>query len=438
MSLALHDRDYQHIVSIGSEILECRSMHELMDASMQRIKGVIPAKCMMFLLASSPSWRLEETRTIGIDDDYPTLHHSHFHEDPGRPYLIENWRLGRPKVMNSSLIWPVGFEPRDRFYRTLLKPRDLRHSMVISIPIDSHLFGSLVMLRSSGAGPFTHRDETFAETITPFLKGAVDRAYAHEKNRRLDWLLSEIGRDLPYQDFIILDRQLALIRGLPTSSKFLQDVIRDIQRPSGQKPTIAPDLRPICLKLLEAENKRHVKVTISFSDAKRWGLQLSLEIRKLTYGQDSALSLHICRANDAIDAAATFDHYNLTQQESLIAREASLGLTNAEIAKRLAISPSTVANHLSSALAKTGLKARWQMMRKSNLAQKIAALPLTKRERQILQARASGLPTPALAAKFNIGEVTVRNHLRSIYRKLGVSGFRGVMAYLEAMDTGPN
>ena len=181
-----------------------------------------------------------------------------------------------------------------------------------------------------------------------------------------------------------------------------------------------------------------MKVTVSFSDAKRWGLQLPLEIRKLTYGQESALSLHICRANDTIDAAATFDHYNLTQQERIVAREASLGLTNIEIASRLAISPSTVANHLSSALGKTGLKARWQMMRKSNLTQKISSLPLTKRERQILQARASGLSTPALAAKFNIGEVTVRNHLRSVYRKLGVSGFRGVMAYLDAMDSNMN
>ncbi|RIK95762.1 MAG: hypothetical protein DCC73_04780 [Proteobacteria bacterium] len=78
------------------------------------------------------------------------------------------------------------------------------------------------------------------------------------------------------------------------------------------------------------------------------------------------------------------------------------------------------------------------MLRKSNLTQKISVLPLTKRERQILQARASGLSTPVLAAKFNIGEVTVRNHLRSIYRKLGVSGFRGVMGYLEAMDNGLN
>lgn len=438
MSIALHDGDYHQIVSIGAEILACRSMSDLMDASMQRINGVIPVKCMMFLLASSPSWRLEDTRTLGLDEEYPRIHHSHFHEDPGRIYLIENWRLGQAKVLNSSLIWPVGCEPRDRFYRTLLKPRDIRHSMVISLPIGDNLYGSLVMLRSERAGPFTPRDQTFAETFTPFLKGAVDRAYVHEKNQRLDWLLSQISHDLPYRDFFIMDQQLALICGLPTQSTIVQDIILDIQRRPGQKPLITPDLRPICQKLLETDHKRHVKVSISFSDAKRWGLQLPLEIRKLAYGKESVLSLHICQASDAADAPANFDHYNLTRQERNVAREASLGLKNAEIAERLAISPTTVANHLSSALGKCGLNARWQMMRKSNLTQKISALPLTNRERQMLLERASGLSTPALAAKFNIGEVTVRNHLRSIYKKLGVSGFRGVMTYLDAMDRNMN
>jgi len=45
---------------------------------------------------------------------------------------------------------------------------------------------------------------------------------------------------------------------------------------------------------------------------------------------------------------------------------------------------------------------------------------LTKREREILSCLAEGQSTAAIATRFSISRTTVRNHVQSILRKLGV------------------
>jgi DNA-binding NarL/FixJ family response regulator len=53
---------------------------------------------------------------------------------------------------------------------------------------------------------------------------------------------------------------------------------------------------------------------------------------------------------------------------------------------------------------------------------------LTQRESEILSCMVSGLSNRGVAAKLVIGEETVKSHLRSIYRKLGVSDRTGAVA----------
>ena len=53
---------------------------------------------------------------------------------------------------------------------------------------------------------------------------------------------------------------------------------------------------------------------------------------------------------------------------------------------------------------------------------------LTQRESEILSFVVNGLSNRAIAAKLVIGDETVKSHLRSIYRKLGVSDRTGAVA----------
>lgn len=53
---------------------------------------------------------------------------------------------------------------------------------------------------------------------------------------------------------------------------------------------------------------------------------------------------------------------------------------------------------------------------------------LTQRESEILSFVVAGLSNRGIANKLVIGEETVKTHLRSIYRKLGVSDRAGAVA----------
>jgi len=53
---------------------------------------------------------------------------------------------------------------------------------------------------------------------------------------------------------------------------------------------------------------------------------------------------------------------------------------------------------------------------------------LTQRESEILSFVVNGLSNRAIATKLVIGDETVKSHLRSIYRKLGVSDRTGAVA----------
>jgi DNA-binding NarL/FixJ family response regulator len=124
----------------------------------------------------------------------------------------------------------------------------------------------------------------------------------------------------------------------------------------------------------------------------------------------------------------------LTEREKSVAGLAALGFTNQEIARKLAISSSTVASHVSSILAKIGISERSQLMHKPGLLAMVERLSLGARERQILLSRLTGVSTAATAKRFHICQTTVRNYMRTIYRKLGVAGLRGVIRYLDQLE----
>ncbi len=126
----------------------------------------------------------------------------------------------------------------------------------------------------------------------------------------------------------------------------------------------------------------------------------------------------------------------LTCRELDVLRLLARGLSNRLIARLLDISEKTVKNHLSSIYLKIGATHRTQAALYARhvdltdpgetapfapLPEKDAPPALTAREQSVLRLLAVGLSNRIIAQKLDISENTVKNHLSSIYLKIGAT-----------------
>jgi len=133
----------------------------------------------------------------------------------------------------------------------------------------------------------------------------------------------------------------------------------------------------------------------------------------------------------------------LTSRELEVLRLLVLGLSNRLIARDLDISEKTVKNHLSSIYLKIGATDRIQATlyaRDAGLTDPAGATSsapvsttfpdndaapadpaLTAREQGVLRLLALGLSNRLIARDLHISEKTVKNHLSSIYAKIGAT-----------------
>ncbi|MGW1463184.1 response regulator transcription factor [Streptomyces sp. NPDC002308] len=120
---------------------------------------------------------------------------------------------------------------------------------------------------------------------------------------------------------------------------------------------------------------------------------------------------------------------NLTFRELDVLGLLAQGLSNRLIARRLDISEKTVKNHLGSVYCKIGathrtqaaLYARHLGLTAPQEAEPADGATLTARERSVLGLLAQGLSNRLIARRLDISEKTVKNHLGSVYCKIGAT-----------------
>ncbi len=125
----------------------------------------------------------------------------------------------------------------------------------------------------------------------------------------------------------------------------------------------------------------------------------------------------------------TSDESGLSRREQEVLALLASGNSVDAISSKLFISRHTVRNHLKSVYRKLGVRSqiaaarRYRELRPDEASSPVAPAleTLTTREREVLDLLLLGARVAQAADALGISANTVRNHLKAIYRKLGVA-----------------
>lgn len=125
----------------------------------------------------------------------------------------------------------------------------------------------------------------------------------------------------------------------------------------------------------------------------------------------------------------------LTPTQEVVARLAATGLSNAEIAAVLVVSPRTVEDHVAAVLARLGVASRIGLITGGAAATSVRLSPaagtlLTPRQREVAALLATGAANADIATALGITRKAVEAHLAGIYRRLEVGNRAAAVARL--------
>ncbi len=247
---------------------------------------------------------------------------------------------------------------RTEYYNVFLKPQSIHHQMTIHLKSGSKVLGVVALFRSRRAGGFSRRDKCRALAAAPFLSGALKAALASEKNRALESALPEILRELPCQGLVILDR---FLNPVYTNEQAVR-LFSCLRTPNGDTGfgALVRAVSGSCKRMLGSREDRF-----------------------------DPTHVELC--------------VDLPSERSGVPIRARMGLVDDPVGGPLFL------------LFFEG-EDRTACMRRSLRTQ-----GLTRREVEVVQILAGGARNADIAEQLFISEYTVENHLKSIYRKLGVS-----------------
>jgi DNA-binding CsgD family transcriptional regulator len=354
------------VLKITRVALESKSVDELQKEVLLCCEKTFQCSSSNFVLFRKPHPQLTFERVVsrGISQEYCSLYKKRYYA------YDPMWRgvgfLGDRSVVSLEEIVSFNTFLRSHYYNNFLKPQSIYHQLALCLQRGRRLLGVVVMFRPKERPPFSASDKNKASMMIPYLVGALEKAFASDHAYVYQSIIDTVDSDLIYGGMMVLDRALKPLYYNETALA----IIRGLQEFNCSKSKIPPlpdEIYERCKALISSAPD--LECDQSFHD------EVKLPVRKL--GQEVSIRLRLTQAGDKAPLLLVyFDP------------------------------PENSSNHIEH-LTRHGL---------------------SRREYEVAFLVAKGLKSAQVAEKLFISEYTVDNHLRSIYRKLGVNN-RTSLAY---------
>jgi DNA-binding CsgD family transcriptional regulator len=266
-----------------------------------------------------------------------------------------------------------GVPGRSARYRDLLVPADIPHELRAAFVIRGRVWGAVHIARRSASGPFEQRD---ADALAGVM-GAVARGI--RASLRFDAARRATGVDAP--GLVVLGPRNEVELITPPARELL-DAMRADRPVYADDATVAPvlALASFVRGAPAAARGRSNVVTVPGDDG--W---ITLHASLPGAPGDRRVAIVLERAGGARSATVRLEAFGATAREREVATLLARGLSRAEMAEALVLSPHTVEAHVKSLYEKLGVASRHELVARVFLVEYLPEMargtPLTSRGR---------------------------------------------------------
>jgi DNA-binding CsgD family transcriptional regulator len=292
-------------------------------------------------------------------------------------YLVEDVNtfagLAARRVPVGILDHASGEPERSARYRDLLLPADIPHELRAAFVIRGRVWGAVHIARRAASGPFEQRDADALATVAGAIARGIRASLRFDAARRVT------GVEAP--GLVVLGPRDEVELITPPTRELFASML-----PDG--PAYGDDAMPAPVLALasfvrgapDAGQGGSNVVTVPGSDG--W---ITLHASLPGPPGDRRVAIVMERAGGARSATVRLEAFGATAREREVATLLARGLSRAEIAEALVVSPHTVEDHVKSLYEKLGVASRQELVARvfldEYLPKVLQQTPLTSRGR---------------------------------------------------------
>ena len=358
-------QDLMEVLMVSRTALECNTVDELIPELLRHLESIFKTgnSTFFFALHLAQALNLDRVITRGIENKFLIQFRDYYHRQD--PF-IKGLQLSGASVLTTEQLISFKDLTRCEYYNDFLRPQQIHHQMSIYLKSDQRLFGILSLFRPQNAKPFSSVDMAKADLMAPYLSGALEKSMISQKMVERRSFIDSIVAGLPYKGIMVMDTSLEPIYQDKNAIRILSDLNRAEKPGDASFEPLPRDIYLPCKDLLTSvgQDQAFEPRQVQFDLVSPGGKQkVSIQLRLITNRDQNPLLL-LC-----------FD-----PEEPL-----------------------------------------------SCLVERSKKYGLTRREMEVASLLSEGLTNKEIGKRLFISEYTVENHLRSIYRKVGVTNRTAVV-----------